>query len=156
MTGKCRCLSEANTYMSHVMRKPVLPYANNQGADQPARSSLISTFVVRCLDSIIPQVFISEISSINLASVAAHAGWNLPWSQTPKTGFLVTRLNYMLLPHLWCYYRQFSNNCTPSPTTKVWRLKCCRLDLFALSRYTPVDCRFNSASMVPMLYYGKY
>ena len=60
--------------MSHVMRKPVLPYANNQGVDQPARSSLISTFVVRCLDSIIPQVFISEISSIYLASVATPFG----------------------------------------------------------------------------------
>ena len=30
----------------HVMRKPVLPYANNKGADQPAHHhSLISAFV---------------------------------------------------------------------------------------------------------------
>ena len=48
---------------SHVMRKPVLPYANNKGADQPAQPrSLISTFVVRCLDSIIPLVSITTIS----------------------------------------------------------------------------------------------
>ena len=34
------------------MRKPVLPYPNNKGADQPAHPcSLISTFVVRHLDS---------------------------------------------------------------------------------------------------------
>ena len=62
-------------YMSHVMRKPVclclyeplhdLPYAKNKGADQPAHPrSLISTFVVRCLDSIISLVSISEISSL--------------------------------------------------------------------------------------------
>ena len=57
------------------MRKPVLPYANNKGADQPAHPcSLISTFVVRCLDSIIPLVSISEISSLYLASVTAQAG----------------------------------------------------------------------------------
>ena len=38
-----------------------MPYANNKGADQPAHpSSLISAFVVRCLDSII--LAIAEIS----------------------------------------------------------------------------------------------
>ena len=42
-----------------------LPYANNKGADQPAHPrSLISTFVVRCLDSILSLVSISEISSL--------------------------------------------------------------------------------------------
>ena len=31
----------------------LMPYANNKGADQPAHPcSLISTFVVRCIDSI--------------------------------------------------------------------------------------------------------
>ena len=45
--------------MSHVARKPVMSYANNKGADQPANPhSLINTFVVRCLDSIIPPVWI--------------------------------------------------------------------------------------------------
>ena len=52
-----------------------MPYANNKGADQPAHlRRLISAFVVRCLDSIIPLVSISEISSLYLASVAAQAG----------------------------------------------------------------------------------
>ena len=37
----------------------LMPYANNQGADQPAR---ISAFVVRSLDSIISLVSRSEIS----------------------------------------------------------------------------------------------
>ena len=78
----------------HVMRKPVLPYANNKGADQPVHPrSLISTFIVRYLDSMISQVFISEISSLYIASVATQAGLYLTWSQTPKTGFLVMRLS---------------------------------------------------------------
>ena len=47
------------------MRKPVYAYANNKGADQPAHArSLIRVFVVRCLDSIIPLLAISEISSL--------------------------------------------------------------------------------------------
>ena len=75
------------------MRKPFLPYANNKGADQPAHPrSLISTFVVCCLDSIIPLVSISKLASIYLASVAAQASWSLPWSQTLKTGLFVKRL----------------------------------------------------------------
>ena len=70
-----------------------LPYANNKGADQPAHPrSLISTFVVRSLDSIISVVSVSEISSLYLASVAEQAGLCLTWSQTPKTGFHLTRL----------------------------------------------------------------
>ena len=75
-----------------------MPYANNKGADQPVHPcSLISTFDVRCLDSIIPLVSISEISSLYLAPEAEQAGLSLPWSQTPKTGLLVTRLT---LDHL--------------------------------------------------------
>ena len=43
----------------------LMPYANNKGADQPAHPrSLISTFVVRCLNSIMPLVSISEISRL--------------------------------------------------------------------------------------------
>ena len=70
-----------------------MPYANNNGADQPAHPrSLISAFVVRFLVSKMPLVSISEISSLYLASVATQAGMNLTWSETPKTGFLVTGL----------------------------------------------------------------
>ena len=53
----------------HVMRKTVLPYADNKGADQPAHPrSLISAFVVRCLESIIQ-------NSKTLASLWSWAGW---------------------------------------------------------------------------------
>ena len=50
-------------YLSHVMRKPIMPYVNNKGAYQPAHPhSLISTFFVRCMDSIIFLLAIAEIS----------------------------------------------------------------------------------------------
>ena len=61
---------------------------NNKGADQPAHPrSLKSAFVIRCLDSIIPLVSISKISSLNLATVPAQAGLNLTWSANPKDRF---------------------------------------------------------------------
>ena len=51
--------------MSHVMRNLFMSYANNKGGDQPAHlHSLISAFVVRCLDSITPLVIIFEISTL--------------------------------------------------------------------------------------------
>ena len=78
----------ATSWENHFMQ-----YANNKGAVQPAHlRSLISPIVVRCLDSIIPLVSISKLSSLYLASVDAQAGLCLTWLQTPNTGFLVTRL----------------------------------------------------------------
>ena len=65
------------------MRKPVNAICEQQ------RPSLISTFVVRCLDSIIPLVYISAILSLYLASEAEQTGLSLTW-----TGFVVTRLKY--------------------------------------------------------------
>ena len=93
-----------------------MPYANNKGAVQPAHPrSLISAFVVRCLDSTVPLVSVSEISSLYLASVAEQAGLSLTWSQTPKTGFLVTRVIYVC-----------GSSCTssllfcPNPSEYLW------------------------------------
>ena len=41
------------------------PYSNNKGADQSAHlRSLISTFVVRCLDSMICMLVISKVSGL--------------------------------------------------------------------------------------------
>ena len=53
----------------------LMKYANNKGADQPAHPrSLISTFVVRCLDSTICILAISKSFKI-LASFCSWAGW---------------------------------------------------------------------------------
>ena len=76
----------------------------NNGTDQPAHPhSLISTFIVRCLDSVISLDSIAEISRLWLASVAAQAGLCLAWSETPVDMFshvVMTRLIYITL--LYC------------------------------------------------------
>ena len=75
------------------MTKPAFANANNKDADQLAHPrSLISAFVVRCLDSIIPLLAQSIISRLWLVSVAEQAGLSLIRSQSPKTGFLVTKI----------------------------------------------------------------
>ena len=63
-------------------------YANNKGADQPAHPrSLISAFVVRCLDSVMSLVSVMKISSLMVASVAEQASLSLTWSETPEDTF---------------------------------------------------------------------
>ena len=66
----------------------LMPYANNKGADQPAHPrSLISTFVVRCLDSMICILAISKISRFKIVSVAEQAGLNLTLLKIPEDTF---------------------------------------------------------------------
>ena len=75
-------------YMSRAMRKRVMSYANNKGAEQPAHSrSLISAFVVRCLASVMSLVSVTKISSLILASIAEQASLCLTWSETPEDTF---------------------------------------------------------------------
>ena len=70
------------------MRKCVYFICEHEGADQPAHShSLISAFVVHCLDRIISLNSVAEISSLYLASVAAQAGLCLALSETPEDTF---------------------------------------------------------------------
>ena len=65
-----------------------LPYLNNKGADQPAHPrSLISAFVVHCLDSIMSLVSVTKISSLMLAFVAEQTDLSLTWSETPEVTF---------------------------------------------------------------------
>ena len=79
-------------YYNYGMRKLFMPYVNNKSAD------LISAFIVHCLDSIIPIVSISKFSSLYLVPLAAQADLSLTWSETLKTGFLMTRLITAMLP----------------------------------------------------------
>ena len=60
----------------------LMAYANNKGADHPR--SLISAFVIRCLDNIISLNSIAEISRLKLAFMA---GLCLAWSETPEDTF---------------------------------------------------------------------
>ena len=74
--------------MSHVIRKPVIPYANNKGVDQPAHPrSLISTFVVHSLDSILSLVSVSEILRLWLSSVSEQARFKSTLVANPEDGF---------------------------------------------------------------------
>ena len=77
------------------MRKPILCniyiYMNNKGADQPAHPcSLISTFVVCCLDSIITEVRVHTKPSL---WAVCKTGWVYSDCISRKTGFLMTILN---------------------------------------------------------------
>ena len=66
----------------------LMPYANNKGADQPVHPrSLISLFVARCLDSLLPIFAASKFSRLWLTSVAEQAGLILTGSQTPEDMF---------------------------------------------------------------------
>ena len=66
----------------------LMSYANNKGADQPAHPlSLISTFVVRCLDSMMCILALSKVSRLWLVSVAEQAGLNLICRKSPGDTF---------------------------------------------------------------------
>ena len=79
-----------------------MSYANNKGADQPAHPrSLISAFVVRCLDSMKSLDSIAEISRLKLAFVAAQAGLCLAWSETPEDSFC--RVEALILYTMLCF-----------------------------------------------------
>ena len=88
----------------------LMSYANNKGADQPAHPrSLISAFVVRCLDSVMSLVSVTKISSLMLASVAEQASLSLTWSETPGDTFshdethVFTQAKYSLMFVLWVF-----------------------------------------------------
>ena len=73
--------------LSLAMRKPVLIHMRtaSKGEDQPAHlHSLISAFVVRCQDSIIPLVAKSKIPRLLQVSVTEQVDLSLL-----KTGFLM-------------------------------------------------------------------
>ena len=73
-------------------------FANNKGADQPAHTrSLINAFVILLQESIICILASSKVSMFQLVSVAEETGLNLALSETPKTGFVVTRPILMTL-----------------------------------------------------------
>ena len=56
----------------------LMPFVNNEDGDQPAHPcSLISIFVIHCLDGIMSTDVISKISRLWLAFVAEQAGFSL-------------------------------------------------------------------------------
>ena len=66
----------------------LLGFANNTGVDQPVHPcSLISTFVIHFLESIISKLAISKISIFYLVSVAVETCLSLILLEAPRTGF---------------------------------------------------------------------
>ena len=83
--------------MSRVMRKPDFCICENKDADQLSGNREADLRLwFRYTDSTIPLLPIYEISSLYPSSVTVQTGLCRTSSETPKTGFLTTRLIYKL------------------------------------------------------------
>ena len=79
--------------MSLVMRKPFFCICENKDTDQlRGNSEADQRLCFHYKDSTITLLPKSEISSVYPSSVAVQPGLCGTWSETPKTGFLTTRL----------------------------------------------------------------
>ena len=79
--------------MSRVVRQPAFCIYENKDADQlRGNREADQTLCFRYTDSTIPLLLKSEISSLLSSSVTVQPGLCRTWSETPKTGFLTTRL----------------------------------------------------------------
>ena len=80
------------------MRKPAFCVCENKDADQlRGNREADQRLCFRYKDSTIPLLPKSEISSLYPSYVAVQPGLYRTWSETPKTGFLTTRLIYRVL-----------------------------------------------------------
>ena len=83
------------------MRKPDFCICENKDADQlRGNREADQRLCFRFTDSTIPLLPKSEISSLLAFSVVVQPGLCQTWSETPKTGFLRTRLRVIAV-HLW-------------------------------------------------------
>ena len=87
-----------DTYMSLVLRKPAFCICENKDADQLCGyCEADQRLCFRYIDSAIPLLSKSEISSLYPSSMAVQPGLCRTRSETQKTGFLRTRLiSYMI------------------------------------------------------------
>ena len=77
------------------MRKPAFCICENKDADQlRGNREADQRLCFRYIDSTIPLLAKSEISSLKPSSVTLQTGLCRTWLDTPKTGFLTTRLIY--------------------------------------------------------------
>ena len=79
--------------LSIVVRKPAFCICENKDADQlRGNREADQRLCFRYSDSTIPLLPKSEIPSLQPSCVAVQPGLCGTWSETPKTGFLTTRL----------------------------------------------------------------
>ena len=77
------------------MRKPAFCICENKGAEHlRGNREADQRLCFRKTDSAISLLSKSEISSLYPSSVAVQPDLCGTWSETPKTGFLTTRLNF--------------------------------------------------------------
>ena len=91
----CMAIFISHLYMSRVMRKPDFCTCENKDADQlRGNREADQRLCFRYTDSKIPLLPKYEISSLQPSSVVVQPGLCRALSETPKTGFLTTRLIY--------------------------------------------------------------
>ena len=145
-------LQETHTkYVSQAMRKCVMPYANNKGADQPAHPrSLISAFVVRCQDRMVYSLYIRNFKILaGLCSWAGQFGSCLVGDSRRHTlswrGSCYSILSY-LFGICWCFHA-IPKNLKIQTMKKLIILKLNNVDLI----YSNVSkrCRHNGKQWRP-------
>ena len=78
------------------MRNPAFCICENKDADQlRGDREADQRLCFRFTDTTIPLLHKYEISSLQPSCVVLQPGLCRTWSETPKTGFLTTRLNYV-------------------------------------------------------------
>ena len=103
--------------MGRVMRKPAFCICVNKDADQlRGNREANQRLSFRYTDSTIPLLSKSEISSLYPSSVAVQPGLCRTWTETPKTGFLRTRLILFCL--FVSYYHKLLINLVSSISTR--------------------------------------
>ena len=89
------------------MRKPAFCICENKDADQlRGNREADQRLCFHYTDSTIPLLSKSKISSFLPSTVAGQLGLYRTWSKTPKTGFLRTRLIYIVE-----YYQNVAGQC---------------------------------------------
>ena len=84
---------ETKHNMSRVVKKPALCICKNKDADQlRGNREADQHLCFRYTDSTIPLLPKCEISRLYLSCVVVQPGLCQTWSESPKTGFLTTRL----------------------------------------------------------------
>ena len=97
ITGRCY-ENIIKIKMSRVVRKPAFCICENKDADQlRGNREADQRLCFRYIESTIPLLSKSEISSLYSSSMVVQPGLCQTWSQTPKTGFLRTRLKWYWL-----------------------------------------------------------
>ena len=93
------------------MKKMAFCICENKDADQlRGDREADQRLCFRYTDYTIPLLPISEISSLYSSSVAVQPGLCRTWSETPKTGFLTTRLRYSGCKREQCHKRGSSRS----------------------------------------------